>query len=114
VFCPGLLDDPEHRLAGPVLDDGLLVSEVVRRPPTVWARPQREQRVREQIVDRHVGQASDAVGKPGRDVSRAAEHLADRIGLDPEGVGERLPAANAIARELERGPRSARVAAPYP
>src|SRR5262249_15173993 len=90
--------------AGEVGDDGLLVAEVVRRPPAVRARARREQRAREQVVDRHVRQPRDAVGELGRDVAPAAEHLADAVRLEPERVRERLPAADAVAEEPERGP----------
>lgn len=38
-FCPQLLYEPARCLAGPVLDDGLLVDKVIGRPPTVRARP---------------------------------------------------------------------------
>jgi hypothetical protein len=43
TFCPGLSHELEHGLVRPILDDGLLIAKVIRRPPAVRARPRRQQ-----------------------------------------------------------------------
>lgn len=103
TFCPELPDELEHGLSRPILDDGLLVLEVVGRMPAVRTRARRQECAREQIVDRHVSEARDRVRELRGYVARSAQYLADAVRLHTERVGERLPSADLVAKEAQRG-----------